>query len=107
MVKPAAHDSLDGCSNRPSLNYVIYKRIKKLSPSAGIGRQDNLKIYWYKIVNVQVVFRIKFFNCAKLLYDPFVQWLRQNTFTVKIRVQIPYGLLIKDIYIYLCFADRG
>ena len=24
--------------------------------------------------------------------DPFVQWLRQNSFTVKIRVQIPYGL---------------
>ena len=29
--------------------------------------------------------------------DPFVQWLRQNSFTVKIRVQIPYGL----IYIYI------
>jgi hypothetical protein len=31
-----------------------------LYPSAGTGRQDNLKIYWYDIVNVQVVFRITF-----------------------------------------------
>ena len=30
-----------------------------------------------------------------LLQDPFVQGLRQNTFTVKIRVQIPYGLIEK------------
>ena len=28
-------------------------------PSAGIGRQGKLKFYWYKIVNVQIVFRIK------------------------------------------------
>ena len=33
----------------------------KLSPSAGIGRQDKLKLYWYKIVNVQVVSRIKIY----------------------------------------------
>ena len=32
-----------------------------------------------------------------ILVDPFVQWLRQNTFTVKIRVQIPYGLIEKKI----------
>ena len=31
-----------------------------LYPSAGTGRQDNLKIYWFNIVNVQVVFRIKY-----------------------------------------------
>ncbi len=30
-----------------------------INPSAGTGRQDNLKIYWYNIVNVQVVSRIK------------------------------------------------
>ena len=28
------------------------------NPNAGIGRQDKLKIYWYNIINVQVVFRI-------------------------------------------------
>ena len=31
--------------------------------------------------------------------DPFVQWLRQNSFTVKIRVQIPYGLISWSINI--------
>ena len=35
-------------------NIIIF-----LHPSAGTGRQDNLKIYWFNIVNVQVVFRIK------------------------------------------------
>jgi hypothetical protein len=34
-----------------------------LYPSAGTGRQDNLKFYWYNIVNVQVVFRIYIKNC--------------------------------------------
>lgn len=38
---------------------IMIKKKKKKNPSAGIGRQDNLKIYWYNIVNVQVVFRIK------------------------------------------------
>ena len=37
---------------------LIVLNIQYHCPSAGIGRQDNLKIYWYKIVNVQVVFRI-------------------------------------------------
>jgi hypothetical protein len=37
LVKPAAHDSLDECSNHSGLNTN--------NPSAGIGRQDNLKIY--------------------------------------------------------------
>ena len=32
-----------------------------MSPSAGIGRQDELKFRWYKIVNVQVVFRINIY----------------------------------------------
>jgi hypothetical protein len=51
LVKPAAHDSLDGCSNRPSLKYetkgkkYIFLFPFPLGPSAGIGRQDNLKIY--------------------------------------------------------------
>ena len=35
MVKRAAHDSLDECSNHSSLK----------SPNAGIGRQDKLKLY--------------------------------------------------------------
>lgn len=69
MAKQAAHDSSDECSNHSGLMLIIYKKIL-LSikykyiykyPSAGIGRQDNLKIYWYNIVNVQVVFRIIFF----------------------------------------------
>lgn len=34
--------------------------ITNRSPSAGIGRQCELKIRWFNIVNVQVVFRIKF-----------------------------------------------
>ena len=55
MVKQAAHDSWDECSNHSGLNYI---NIVLLYPSAGTGRQDNLKIYWYDIVNVQVVFRI-------------------------------------------------
>jgi hypothetical protein len=33
--------------------------------------------------------------------DPFVQWLRQNSFTVEIRVQIPYGLCIYMGYVYI------
>ena len=34
----------------------------------------------------------------KYMYtDPFVQRLRQNSFTVKIRVQVPYGLLISNV----------
>ena len=37
---------------------VLNLFIQSYCPSAGTGRQDNLKIYWYKIVNVQVVFRI-------------------------------------------------
>jgi hypothetical protein len=32
--------------------------IKYINPSAGTGRQDKLKIYWYNIINVQVVSRI-------------------------------------------------
>lgn len=36
MVKPTAHNSFYKCSNHFSLN-----------PSAEIGRQDNLKFYWY------------------------------------------------------------
>ena len=39
-----------------SLDLYIYIFIY---PSAGIGRQGKLKFYWYKIVNVQIVFRIK------------------------------------------------
>lgn len=59
MVKPAAHDSLDGCSNRPSLKYKAkgaplgtnsnYKTIVIFllqNPSAGIGRQCELKLRW-------------------------------------------------------------
>ena len=57
MVKQAAHDSSDECSSHSGLNQVFIKIF--LYPSAGIGRQDNLKIYWYNIVNVQVVSRIK------------------------------------------------
>ena len=57
MVKQAAHDSWDECSNHFGLKVIFLKLNGKAS--AGIGRQDNLKIYWYfNIVNVQVVFRI-------------------------------------------------
>ena len=76
MVKQAAHDSSDECSNHSGLislllaHYDALTLISKYTytiytynnPSAGIGRQDNLKIYWYIIVNVQVVFRIEKFN---------------------------------------------
>lgn len=62
MVEQAAHDSSDECSSHSGLTcnvergWVYYNKY----PSAGIGRQDKLKIYWYNIVNVQVVFRIKY-----------------------------------------------
>jgi hypothetical protein len=36
MAKQAAHDSSDSCSNQLNL----------ISPSAGIGRQGELKIRW-------------------------------------------------------------
>ena len=44
-----------------------------------------------------------------ILVDPFVQWLRQNTFTVKIRVQIPYGLdkRINLFLIYIYIIKKG
>ena len=41
-------------SNYESIIYYIFYK----NPSAGIGRQDKLKLYWYKVVNVQVVSRI-------------------------------------------------
>ena len=47
-------------------------------------------------MNINVVFLIKMYiyiHTFLLLMDPFVQRLRQNSFTVKIRVRIPYGLL--------------
>ena len=53
MVKQAAHDSSDECSNHSGLNKDIY--LLNTSPSAGIGRQCELKIRWFNIVNVQVV----------------------------------------------------
>jgi hypothetical protein len=48
LVKQAAHNSSDECSNHFNLN-----------SSAGIGRQGDLKIRWLKIMNVQVVPRIR------------------------------------------------
>ena len=36
--------------------YIIH--LYKICPSAGIGRQDELKLRWYNIVEVQVLFRI-------------------------------------------------
>jgi hypothetical protein len=60
-----------------------------INPNAGIGRQDNLKIYWY----LSWTFK-SFFGYICIYIDPFVQWLRQNSFIVEIGVQIPYGLLV-------------
>ena len=62
MVKQAAHDSSDECSNHSGLNIasIFVWLFTNRSPSAGIGRQCELKIRWFNIVNVQVVFRIKF-----------------------------------------------
>ena len=60
MVKQAAHDGLDECSSHFGLNYIY-------SPSAGIGRQGKLKLYWYNIVNVQVVFRIDIYKYMYLI----------------------------------------
>ena len=48
MVKQAAHDSLDECSKHSGLNITVFVNIRirtVYNPSAGIGRQDNLKIY--------------------------------------------------------------
>lgn len=61
MVKQTAHDSSDECSNHSSLNLYTRLMVKMYflcyykSPSAGIGRQSELKIRWYITVNVQVV----------------------------------------------------
>ena len=41
-----------------TLALTKYILILLKNPSAGTGRQDKLKIYWYDIVNVQVVSRI-------------------------------------------------
>lgn len=50
MVEPTAHDGLGECSNHSGLiRFVCF------SPSAGIGRQSDLKIRWHIAVNVQVV----------------------------------------------------
>ncbi len=65
MVKQAAHDSSDECSIHSGLKREIifftlyYFDIKNsFNPSAGIGRQGDLKLRWGNIVNVQVVSRI-------------------------------------------------
>ena len=63
MVKPTAHDGLDECSSHSGLNFIIiYTHISiyryvclYISPSAGIGRQSDLKFRWHTAVNVQVV----------------------------------------------------
>ena len=61
MVEQAAHDSSDECSTHSSLILIIY-------PSAGIGRQGELKLRWFIIVNVQVVSRILLYVLFILLY---------------------------------------
>ena len=87
MVKQAAHDSLDECSIHSSLNvYVIIIFLRKIpfdgmtgwavnsiafaikgsipflpnymDPNAEIGRQNELKLRWYNVVKVQILFRI-------------------------------------------------
>jgi hypothetical protein len=58
---------------------IYHKRSSRFS--------DNIYIYIYILVTINN-------NCNK---DPFVQRLRQNSFIVKIRVRIPYGLLTKNI----------
>lgn len=55
MVKQAAHDSWDECSIHSGLTSRFYEYI---GPSAGIGRQGKFKLYWWNIMNVQVVSRI-------------------------------------------------
>ena len=55
MVKQAAHDSSDECSNHSGLKIAKIFVYLYTSPSAGIGRQCELKIRWFNIVNVQVV----------------------------------------------------
>ena len=59
------------------------------NPSAGIGRQDKLKIYWYFIVDVQVVFRINNKKCMCFL-DLVVKWLRHNSFNVTFKGSNPF-----------------
>lgn len=44
MVKQAAHDSSDECSNHSGLKVVMFTSRCKNSPSAEIGRQDELKL---------------------------------------------------------------
>ena len=65
MVKPTAHDGLDECSNHSGLNIIIINF--DISPSAGIGRQSDLKIRWQLAVNVQVVFWILCFIIVKYI----------------------------------------
>jgi hypothetical protein len=89
LVEQAAHDSSDECSNHSGLTIIA------INPSAGIGRQGELKIRWYIIVNVQVVSWIFLliivvkFNFYK---DPLVKWLRHGTFTAISWVRSPGGL---------------
>ena len=66
MVEQAAHDSSDECSTHSSLILMIY-------PSAGIGRQGELKLRWFIIVNVQVVSRILPYNLFIIVdYDEII-----------------------------------
>ena len=69
----------------------------KTYPSAGIGRQGELKIRWFIIVNVQVVSWIYIIKLLKSINKrPYRQvWLSHNTFTVTSWVQIPVGLKIQ------------
>ena len=67
MVKQAAHNSSDECSNHSGLNisvllFLAFKNLAKkkkcfffVSSSAEIGRQGKIKIFWLYVVNVQVV----------------------------------------------------
>ncbi len=40
-------------------------KYKYYSPSAGTGRQGELKLRWFNIVEVQVLFRIKIYKFSK------------------------------------------
>jgi hypothetical protein len=67
--------------------------------------QEKIILLQKKIKDLLIVYRkrtSRFLDNIKNYKDPFVQWLRQKSFTVKIRVQIPYGLYkVTLLYIYL------
>ncbi len=74
-------------------------------PSAGTGRQGELKLRWFIFVNVQVVSRIVLIIIFNLTQDPLVKRLRHNVFTVTSWVQPPGGLYWNDAHNDIYFIE--